>query len=89
MNAMKESYFAETSKVICRVIIAKNIYNGILDFAEELMPDLIIMGETEKKSDKIKIGANTERVLRLTDLPLLIVKKSANASKKKKLIFCI
>ena len=86
LNAMKESYFAETSKVICRVIIAKNIYNGILDFAEELMPDLIIMGDGEK-SDKIKIGANTERVLRLTDLPMLIVKKSANASKIKKVIF--
>jgi len=86
LQEMRKRYFNGTSKVICKVIFAKNIYNEILDYAEELQPDFIIMGGGEK-SDKIKIGANTERVLRLTDLPLFVVKKNAKASKIKKVVF--
>jgi nucleotide-binding universal stress UspA family protein len=86
LHGMRKDYFADTSKVICKVLPAKNIYNGILDYAEQLNPDLILLGEGEKL-DKIRIGANAERVLRLTDLPVLVVKRNSKISKRKKVIF--
>ena len=86
LHGMRKEYFADTIKVNCKVLPAKNIYNGILDFAEELNPDLILLGEGEKL-DKIRIGANAERVLRLTDLPVLVVKRNSKISKRKKVIF--
>lgn len=86
LHGMRKEYFADTLKVNCKVLPAKNIYNGILDYADELNPDLILLGEGEKL-DKIRIGANAERVLRLTDLPVLVVKRNSKISKRKKVIF--
>ena len=86
LHGMRKEYFADTLRVNCKVLPAKNIYNGILDYADELNPDLILLGEGEKL-DKIRIGANAERVLRLTDLPVLVVKRNSKISKRKKVIF--
>lgn len=86
LHGMRKEYFADTLKVNCKVLPAKNIYNGILDYADELNPDLILLGEGEKL-DKIRIGANAERVLRLTDLPVLVVKRNSKISIRKKVIF--
>ncbi|MBK6507309.1 MAG: universal stress protein [Ignavibacteria bacterium] len=83
LHGMRKEYFADTLRVNCKVLPAKNIYNGILDYADELNPDLILLGEGEKL-DKIRIGANAERVLRLTDLPVLVVKRNSKISKRKK-----
>lgn len=86
LHGMRKEYFADTLRVNCKVLPAKNIYNGILDYADELNPDLILLGEGEKL-DKIRIGANAERVLRLTDLPVLVVKRNSKISIRKKVIF--
>jgi nucleotide-binding universal stress UspA family protein len=85
LQDMRKKYFDENSGVICKAILAKNIYNEILDYSEKLQPDYVIMGEGDRK-DKIRIGSNTERVLRLTDMPVIVVKKQASA-KIKKVVF--
>jgi nucleotide-binding universal stress UspA family protein len=85
LQEMRKKYFDVNANVICKVILAKNIYNEILDYTETLQPDYLIMGEGDSK-DKIRIGANTERVLRLTDIPVIVVKKPA-AVKIKKVVF--
>jgi nucleotide-binding universal stress UspA family protein len=85
LQDMRKKYFDENSNVICKTILAKNIYNEILDYSETLQPDYVIMGEGDRK-DKIKIGSNTERVLRLTDMPVIVLKKAASA-KIKKVVF--
>jgi|WetSurSiteA1Bulk_404760.scaffolds.fasta_scaffold10021_2 nucleotide-binding universal stress UspA family protein len=86
LQEMRKRFFPETARVVCKITIAKNIYNEILNYADELMPDYIIMGGGEQ-SGKIKIGSNTERVLRLTDIPVLVVKNPAKASKTNKVVF--
>jgi nucleotide-binding universal stress UspA family protein len=86
LQDMRERFFPETARVVCKITLAKNIYNEILNYAEELMPDYIIMGGGEQ-SGKIKIGSNTERVLRLTDIPVLVVKNPAKESKINKVVF--
>jgi|GEM_PF-6265105 len=86
LQGMRKRFFSESSKVICKIILAKNIYSEILEYADELKPDYIILGSGEQ-SGKIKIGSNTERILRLTHIPVLVVKKPAKASKINKAVF--
>lgn len=86
LQEMRKKYFPEEVKVICKITLAKNIYNEILNYADELSPDYIIMGGGEQ-SGKIKIGSNTERVLRLTDIPVIVVKNTVKEFKIIKVVF--
>ncbi|MCE1165953.1 MAG: universal stress protein [Bacteroidetes bacterium] len=85
LQDIKSRYFDTSVKVVCRAVLARNVYNEILGYSEELKPEIIIMGEGDG-SGRIKIGANTERVIRLTKIPVLVVKKEAKA-KVKKVVF--
>ncbi|MDD5363324.1 MAG: universal stress protein [Ignavibacteria bacterium] len=85
LHEIRDKYFSEISKVICKAILAKSVYDEILNYAETLRADLIIMGDGEKNA-RINIGANTERVLRLTDIPIIVVKKPAS-TKIRKVVF--
>lgn len=78
-------FFDKSTRVVCRAVLTKNIYNEILDYSETLNPDLIIMGEGDDK-DHLRIGANTERVLRLTKIPVLVIRKKAGV-KLRKVVF--
>lgn len=86
LQGSREKYFSETTKVICMVILAKNIYKEILYQTEKLQPDFIIMGNGDN-SDNIKIGTNTERLLRLSKFPLFVLNKTFIVSKSKKVVF--
>jgi nucleotide-binding universal stress UspA family protein len=88
LQEMRVKYFKESSSVECVVKLAKNIYNEILDFAEYLNPDLILMGSsTDEKYEKIRIGSNTERVIRLTKTPVVVINKLVSNPKLKKIVF--
>lgn len=88
LQEMKLKYFKESSSVECEVKLAKNIYNEILNYNDTLNPDLIIMGSSaEETSGKIRIGSNTERVIKLTQTPVIVVNKPVNNFKLKKIVF--
>ena len=88
LQEMKLKYFKESSSVECEVKLAKNIYNEILNYNDTLNPDLIIMGSSaEETSGKIRIGSNTERVIKLTQTPVIVVNKPVNNFKFKKIVF--
>ena len=82
LREIKVKYFDNNSKVICKVIISKNIYKEIIYYSETLRCDLIILCENDINR-KIKIGSNTERVVRLSNIPVMVIKNSAKASVKK------
>ena len=85
LQEIGKQYFGASQKVICRAVLAKNVYNEILDYGETVKPDLIIMGGGEGSS-RIRIGANTERILRLTKIPVLVVRNKARV-KARKIVF--
>jgi nucleotide-binding universal stress UspA family protein len=88
LQELKNNFFPGLSSVVYEVKLAKNIYNEILDYAEILKPELIIMGSpAEEKSGKIRIGSNTERVIRLTKIPVMVVNRFVNNPKLKKVVF--
>jgi nucleotide-binding universal stress UspA family protein len=88
LQEMKVNYFTDLFTIECDVKLAKNIYNEIIDYAEKLNPDLILMGSPEQeKSARIKIGSNTERVLRLTKTPVVVVNNPVGTLKLKKIVF--
>ena len=48
--------------------------DGVLTIAHEIRADLIVMGSHSKKwLDKLLIGSTTEKVLRHTEIPMLII----------------
>jgi nucleotide-binding universal stress UspA family protein len=88
LQELKNNFFPGLSSVVYEVKLAKNIYNEILNYAEILKPELIIMGSpAEEKSGKIRIGSNTERVIRLTKIPVMVVNRLVNNPKLKKVVF--
>jgi len=86
LQDIREKYFSATTKVICMVILAINVYKEILYNAEKLQSDFIIMGNGDNY-DNIKIGTNTERILYLSNLPVFVVKKTYPFLKTKKVVF--
>lgn len=85
LQEARDKYFDAGSKVVCKAILSKSVYDEILSYAETLGPDMIIMGKGDS-GGRIRIGANTERVLRLTEVPVLVVKKPSGA-KIRKIVF--
>ncbi len=82
LQEVREKYFDAGLKVVCKAILAKNVYDEIISYAENLEPDLIILGKGES-GGRIRIGANTERVLRLTEVPVIVVNKISGARIRK------
>ncbi len=82
LREIKVKHFDKNSKVICKVIISKNVYKEIIYYSETLKCDLIIINESDA-GRKIKIGSNTERVVRLSNVPVMVIKNPVKASVKK------
>lgn len=88
LNELKSNPILENIEITCVVRLGYNIYNEIYNYAEELKPDIIIMGShTTEKPSKFKIGSNTERVIRYTEIPVLVVTKETSPLKMKKIVF--
>ena len=82
LREIKEKYFDKSTNVISKVIISKNIYKEIIYYSETLQCDLIILSESESNR-KIKIGSNTERVVRLSNIPVMVIKNLSKDAIKK------
>jgi len=73
---------------IHHIIKIQNPYEGILNYAEKLDVDIIIMGSKGCSDfEEILIGSNTEKVVRSAKTPVIVVKKDMAQFKIKDLVF--
>jgi len=83
----KEENFNKDTHV--KYFIKLNIpFEGILKYADKINADLIIMGSKgHSEFEEILIGSNTEKVVRSSKRPVIVVKKDSNKFKLKNLVF--
>ena len=66
----------------------QNPHEGILDYSKKMNANLIVMGSKGVSDfDEIIIGSNTEKVVRTSKTPVIVVKKDAKKFKLKNLVF--
>ena len=83
----KKSFFSEDITVEYFIKI-NNAFEGIKKYAEKIDADLIIMGSKGHSDfEEILIGSNTEKVVRTSKTPVLVIKKDAEKFKFKDLVF--
>ncbi len=70
------------------VEFSPSVYKGILKFTDRKKTGLIVMGTHGLNSFKTRVlGTNTEKVFRLSKIPVLIVKSKINNFNFKKIVF--
>lgn len=63
-------------------------YEGILKYADKIDVDLIVMGSKGHSNfEEIVIGSNTEKVVRTSKVPVIVVKKDNKKFRLKNLVF--
>ena len=83
----KEKFFSENS-VVHHSIRFQNPYEGIQKYADKINADLIVMGSKGHSDfEEILIGSNTEKVVRTSKRPVIVVKKDDKKFKLKNLVF--
>ncbi len=66
----------------------QNPYEGIRDYGKKIGADLIVMGSKGVSDfEEILIGSNTEKVVRRSEIPVIVVKKDADKFKIRNLVF--
>ncbi len=92
-NRERISYLENTDilklvQVKSTVVKGGNIYSDIISFAEQNNADLIIMGSNGSSSiKKTLIGSKTERIMRLTSIPVIIIRERRGPNNLKKIVF--
>lgn len=75
INAAKAAFSAQGIAVNSSVIEGHAIYRGILETAESLSADLIVMGSHGRRGlEKLVLGSVTAQVLSHAHLPVLVVR---------------
>ncbi|WP_237276907.1 universal stress protein [Tenacibaculum ovolyticum] len=83
----KSTYFSKVDNVH-HAIRFQNPYEGIKDYSKKISADLIIMGSKGQTAlDEILIGSNTEKIVRNSEIPVIISKRDSDDFKLKKLVF--
>tara|TARA_B110000091_G_C13678806_1_gene416994 strand:+ start:76 stop:903 length:828 start_codon:yes stop_codon:yes gene_type:complete len=83
----KERIFS-TDIEVQHIIKLQVPYEGILKYAEKLEVDLIVMGSKGYSDfEEILIGSNTEKVVRTSKTPVLVIKKDTEKFKFNDLVF--
>ena len=85
--AFKEKNFPKDLKVEYFIKI-NNPFKGIKKYAHKIDANLIVMGSKgHSEFEEIIIGSNTEKVVRTSTIPVIIVKKDDENFKLKNLVF--
>lgn len=83
----KERFFSE-NKEAHHLIRFQNPFEGILACADKINADLIVMGpKGHSDFEEILIGSNTEKVVRKSTIPVLVVKKDNDNIEFKNVVF--
>lgn len=86
LEKLQKASYLENVFAVSKIETTHNIYEGILSYARKAGADIIIMGTYGSNSLKeILIGSNAERVVRFSDIPVLVVPKKID--KLKKIVF--
>ncbi|RTY76903.1 universal stress protein [Flavobacterium sp. LS1R10] len=87
LQKIKEQPYLNGISVIASVQFEK-AFNGILSFNKKNKIDLIVMGSHGTSGiEEILIGSNTEKVVRLSDVPVLVIKHDVKELKFKNFVF--
>lgn len=85
--AFKNTFFTDEMNVEYFIKLS-NPFDGIKKYAEKINADLIIMGSKgHSEFEEIMIGSNTEKVVRSSKTPVIVVKKDNAKIKLKNLVF--
>ncbi|RZS99674.1 universal stress protein [Aquimarina brevivitae] len=86
-SLLQEDFLADV-KITERVLNHK-VFSEINDLATELDIDLIIMGShgTTNLREDVFIGSNTEKVVRTSNVPVLVIKENAEDFKMESAVF--
>ncbi|PQJ77899.1 universal stress protein [Polaribacter porphyrae] len=83
----KERFFSK-NKIVHHSIRFQNPHEGILKYADKVEVDLIVMGSKgHSKFEEILIGSNTEKVVRTSKIPVIVVKKDEDKFRIKDIVF--
>lgn len=83
----KEAIFSEDTNVEYFIKL-NNPFEGIQKYADKIDPDLIIMGSKgHSEFEEIMIGSNTEKVVRSSKRPVIVLKKEIKKFRMKNLVF--
>jgi len=83
----KNTFFSKNINVKY-IIKLNNAFDGIQKYANKIDADLIIMGfKGHSEIEEIIIGSNTEKIVRGSKRPVIVVKKDSAKFKLKKLVF--
>ena len=83
----KNSFFSEDMKVDYFIKL-NNPFDGIRKYADKIDADLIIMGSKgHSKFEEIIIGSNTEKIVRTSKIPVIVVKRDSKKFSLKNLVF--
>jgi nucleotide-binding universal stress UspA family protein len=87
LDELMDAEFLEGLKV-SKVIQFEMAFDGILDSSKTNGADLIIMGSHGAKGfQEMFIGSNTEKVVRNSEIPVLVIKKEDEDFKANKFVF--
>ncbi len=85
--ALKEKYFSEDCEVKYAIKF-QHPYEGIRDYAKKVNLDLIVMGSQGTSDfEEMIIGSNTEKVVRTSEIPVIVVKTDSEKFRLKELVF--
>ena len=83
----KEKYFHKNIEVH-HSIRFENPHKGILKYADKIDADLIVMGSKGHSDfEEILIGSNTEKVVRTSKAPVIVVKRDNEKFRMRNLVF--
>lgn len=83
----KEKYF-DSKTTVHHSILFLHPYEGIEKYTKKINPDIIVMGSKgHSEFDEILIGSNTEKVVRTSETPVLVVKKNERKFRIKNIVF--
>jgi nucleotide-binding universal stress UspA family protein len=83
----KKSFFSE-DLTVAYFIKLNNPFDGIIKYADKIDADLILMGSKgHSKFEEIMIGSNTEKIVRNSKVPVIVVKRDSKKFSLKNLVF--
>ncbi len=87
MLTYKKKFFKKKQNVN-HIIRFESPFKGIKNYGKKINADLIVMGSKgHSKLDEIMIGSNTEKTVRTSDIPVLIVKTDTKKFNPRNIVF--
>lgn len=83
----KDEHFKKNNTVI-HSIRFQPTFDGIQSYSKKIDADLIVMGSKgHSKLEELLIGSNTEKIVRNSEIPVLVVKKEEKEFNPKNIVF--